>query len=56
VTEIVSGHLVDVGITMDFSDYGATVNVAAPPASAVGSFQSFLEAAESLSGQFSSTD
>ena len=56
VTEIVSGHLVDVGITMDFSDYGATVNVAAPPASAVGSFQSFLQAAESLSGQFSSTD
>jgi hypothetical protein len=28
----VSGQLVNAGITMDFSDYGATVNVTAPPA------------------------
>jgi hypothetical protein len=56
VTQTVSGQLVGTGITMDFSDYGAPVNVTAPPAGMVGTFQSFLQAAASLSGHSASTD
>ena len=41
---------------MDFSDYGATVNVTAPPASEVGTFQSFLQAAASLTASSTSTN
>jgi hypothetical protein len=43
-------------LTMDFSDYGATVNVTAPPASEVGTFQSFLQAAASLTASSTSTN
>ncbi len=54
-TATVSGLSVDEGISMDFSNYGATVNVSAPSSTDVESFQSFLQqAAGSLSG-FSTT-
>jgi hypothetical protein len=46
----VSGQLVNAGITMEFSDYGTTVNVTSPPAGEVGTFQSFPQAAASLTG------
>jgi hypothetical protein len=53
-TETVSGTAVNEAVTMDFTNYGATVSVTAPPAGEVGTFQSFFQAAQSLSG--SSTD
>jgi hypothetical protein len=56
VTETVGGQSVNAGINMDFSDYGATVNVTAPPANEVGTLQSFLQAAASLSGSSISTN
>jgi hypothetical protein len=49
-TETVSGMAVNGGVTMDFTNYGAAVNVTAPPAGEVATFQSFLQAAQSLSG------
>jgi hypothetical protein len=54
-TETVRGLAVNEGITMDFTNYGATVNVTAPPVDQVATFQSFLQAAQSLSGS-SATD
>ena len=56
-TETVSGLSVNEGLSMDFSNYGATVNVSAPPAGDVESFQSFLQqAAGSLSGSSTTTN
>ncbi len=56
-TVTVSGLTVNEGISMDFSDYGATVNVSAPPAGDVVSFQSFFQqAAGSLSGSNTTTN
>jgi hypothetical protein len=54
-TETVSGLAVKDDVTMDFTHYGATVNITAPPASEVATFESFLHAAESLTGS-STTD
>ena len=55
-TATVSGLSVSEGMSMDFSDYGATVDVSAPPAGDVESFQSFLQqAAGSLSGSSTTT-
>jgi hypothetical protein len=51
-----SGTNITEGINMDFVHYGATVNVTAPPASAVASFQSFLQAAESQPSSAGSTN
>ncbi len=44
-TVTVSGVAVSEGTSLDFSDYGADVNVSAPPAGDVLSFQSFLQQA-----------
>ncbi len=49
-TVTVNGLSVTEGFSMDFSDYGVDVNVAAPPASDVESFQSFLQ---QVAGSFS---
>jgi hypothetical protein len=54
VSETVSSLTVHEGITMDFTNYGAAVNITAPPSSEVAPFQSFLQAAQSLKG--TSTD
>jgi hypothetical protein len=56
-SETVSGLSVNQGISMDFTNYGAAVNVSAPPAGDVESFQSFLQqAAGSLSGSSTTTN
>jgi hypothetical protein len=56
-SETVSGLSVNEGFSMDFSNYGASVNVSAPPAGDVESFQSFLQqAAGSLSGSSTTTN
>jgi hypothetical protein len=49
-TATVRGLTVNEGVTMDFTHYGAMVSVTAPPAGEVASFESFLKAAQSLSG------
>jgi hypothetical protein len=54
LSETVTGLTVHEAITMDFTNYGTAVNIAAPPSGEVASFQSFLQAAQSLKG--SSTD
>jgi hypothetical protein len=41
---------------MNFSDYGTAVNVTAPPADQVASFQSFLKAALSFSASSGSVN
>jgi hypothetical protein len=51
-----SGTSIIEGMNMDFVHYGATVNVTAPPAGAVASFQSFLQAAESQPSSAGSTN
>ncbi len=56
-TATVHGLSLNESVTMDFSDYGATVDVSVPPASAVEPFQTFLQqAAGSLSGASSTVD
>jgi hypothetical protein len=47
LTASASGTSVNEGFSMDFVHYGAPVNVTAPPAGEVATFQSFLQAAES---------
>jgi hypothetical protein len=44
------GQSVQYDLSMDFSDYGAPVSIAAPPASQIASFQQFLAAALAQSG------
>ena len=56
-TATVRGLSVNEGVAMDFSDYGATVDVSVPPAGAVEPFQTFLQqAAGSLSGSSTTAD
>jgi hypothetical protein len=45
VTATASGLSVSAAISIDFSNYGTTVSVTAPPADEVAPFQSFLQAA-----------
>jgi hypothetical protein len=45
VTEKVQSMTFHDSTTMDFTNYGTTVDVSAPPAGEVTSFQSFLQAA-----------
>jgi hypothetical protein len=54
-SETVSGVAANEGITMDFTNYGVTVDITAPPAGEVATFQSFLQAAQALSGSSSTT-
>jgi Protein of unknown function (DUF2510) len=54
LSETVSALTVHEAITMDFTNYGTAVNITAPPSGQVATFQSFLQAAQSLKG--SSTD
>jgi hypothetical protein len=49
VSETVSGVAITEDSTMDFTHYGAAVTITAPPAGQVGTFQSFLQAAQALS-------
>jgi hypothetical protein len=56
-TATVSGLSVNEAISMDFSDYGAAVDVSAPPSGDVESFQSFLQQASgTLSGSSTTTN
>jgi hypothetical protein len=48
VTATALSQSVNENVTIDFSDYGAAVTVAAPPPGDVVSFQSFLQSAPSL--------